>query len=121
MMPELVGSLIAAIYGYSTCFHKKVPLFYKIIYYAGLTSLIGNTYTVLYAHLWQSADVGFHIGYLGYISMFFFLFSSYYGALDSLVDGKQPEFGRFRVVAGLTACAFCIGSVLMMWFGKQAF
>lgn len=34
MMPELVGSLIAAIYGGCMCFHKKVPLFYRILWYA---------------------------------------------------------------------------------------
>ena len=121
MIPELIGSLIAAIYGGCTCFHKKVPLFYKIIWYSVLTCLIGNTYTVLYSLLWQSADVSFHIGYLGYISMFFFLFSSYYGALDSLVDNKRPEFRSFRGIASLAAGAFLIVSTLLMYFGNQAF
>ncbi len=121
MMLELVGSLIATIYGGCTCFHKKVPLFYRILWYAGLTCLIGNIYTALYVFLWQSEDVSFHIGYLGYIGMFFFLFSSYYGALDSLVDGKQTEFRWFRRTAGFIAGLFLAGSTLLMYFGNQEF
>ena len=91
------------------------------VWYAGMTCLIGNIYTALYVFLWQSEDVSFHIGYLGYIGMFFFLFSSYYGALDSLVDGKQTEFRWFRRTAGFIAGLFLAGSTLLMYFGNQEF
>lgn len=121
MIAELVGSLIASIYGGYTCFQKKIPLFYRIVVFSALTSLLGNVYTVLYEHLWQPAETGFHIGYLGYVGMFFFLYSSYYGALDNLADGKQPELRRFRVAAGIAAAAFFVGSVLLLYFGNKAY
>lgn len=121
MIAELIGSLIASVYGACTCFRKKTPLFYKIVFFSTVTCLIGNIYTVLYNLLWQPAEVGFHIGYLGYVGMFFFLYSSYYGALDHLADGGQPELRRFRVTAGVAAVAFLIGATLLMYFGNQAY
>ena len=121
MIAELIGSLIASVYGACTCFRKKTPLFYKIVFFSTVTCLIGNIYTVLYNHLWQSAEVGFHIGYLGYVGMFFFLHSSYYGALDHLADGGQSEFTRFRVTAGVVAIAFFIGAALLIYFGNKAY
>jgi len=121
MIAELVGSLIASVYGVCTYFRKKTPLFYKIVFFSVLTCLTGNIYTVLYKVLRQSADVGFHIGYLGYVGMFFFLYSSYYGALDHLADGKQPALRRFRVAAGIAAVAFLIGAALLMYFGNKAY
>lgn len=121
MIAEFVGALIASVYGCYTVFRKKMPLFYRIIFFAMLTCFMGNIYTVLYGLLWQQEDTGFHVGYLGYIGMFFFLYSSYYGAINSLADGKQPEFRRFRVIAGIVASVFFIGSVLLIYFSGREF
>ena len=95
MMLELVGSLIAAIYGGCTCFHKKVPLFYRILWYAGMTCLIGNIYTALYVFLWQSEDVSFHIGYLGYIGMFSSSFRLIMGRLIVLLMVSRQSSDGF--------------------------
>lgn len=120
MIAELAGSLIASVYGFCTIFRKKKPLFYNILFFSMLTCMIGNIYTVLHELLWQSADIGFHVGYLGYTGMFFFLHSSYYGALDSLADGNQPELNRFRIVAKIVTATFLFSSVLLMhYFCKQ--
>ncbi len=118
---ELIGALIATVFGCFTIFRKKTPLFYKIIFFSMLTCLMGNIYTWLYNLLWQSSDDGFHIGYLGYVGMFFFLYSSYYGAINNLADGKQPQFKRFRVIAGIVAATFFICSVLSMYFSDKKF
>lgn len=121
MIAELIGALAASVYGCCTVFRRKTPLFYRILFFAVLTCLMGNVYTVLYGLLWQPGDTGFHVGYLGYIGMFFFLYSSYYGAIDSLADGKQPALRRYRLAAGIAAGAFFIGSVLLMVFSGKAF
>ncbi len=121
MIFELIGALIATVFGCFTTFRKKTPLFYKIIFFSMLTCLMGNIYTWLYNLLWQSSDDGFHIGYLGYIGMFFFLYSSYYGAINNLADGKQPQFRRFRVIAGIVAVTYFICSVLSMYFSDKKF
>jgi hypothetical protein len=82
---------------------------------------MGNIYTLLYRLLWHQGDTGFHVGYLGAVGMFFFLYSSYYGAIDSLADGKQSELRRFRIAAGIVAAVFFIGSALLMYFSGKAF
>lgn len=118
-MAELIGALIASVYGGLTAFRPKTPLFYRIVLFAMLTCLIGNIYTVLYGLLWVQGEGGFHVGYLGYSGMFFFLYSSYYGAINSLADGKEREFRGFRLTAGALAFMFFVASVWMMrLFGK---
>lgn len=114
MIAELAGTLIASVYGSCTFFRKKTPLFYKIVFFSVVTCLIGNIYTALYEYIWQPVNVGFHIGYLGYTGMFFFLYSSYYGALDSLADGKEPELRRFRLAAGTAAAGFFASAAFLM-------
>ena len=121
MIAVFSGALISSVYGCCTVFRKKTPLFYKIIFFAMLTCLMGNIYTLLYGLLWHQGDTGFHVGYLGTVGMFFFLYSSYYGAINSLADGKQPEFRFFRIAAGIVAVGFFIGSLLLMYFSGKAF
>ena len=121
MMAEFIGALIASVYGCVTVFRKKTPLFYKIIFFSMLVCFMGNVYTLLYHHLWQMGDTGFHMGYLGYIGMFFFLYSSYYGAFDSIADGKEPEFRRFRMIAGVVAILFFAGSIFFLGVGGKDF
>ena len=99
MIIELCGALFSSIFGCITIFSKKEPLFYRIIFFAMLSCLMGNVYTVLYNMLWQADGTGFHVGYLGYIGMFLFLHSSYYGAINSLADGGQAEFKKYRISA----------------------
>ena len=106
MIAELIGALIASIYGIGTAFRNKMPLFYKIILFSMLTCFMGNIYTLLYEFLWQQGDSSFHVGHLGYIGMFFFLFSS--------------ELRRFRLFAGLVAVLyFAVSVFLMALSGKE--
>lgn len=121
MIVELAGALFATVYGCCTVFRKKTPLFLKIIFFSMLTCLMSNIYTILYNYLWQPSDRGFHVGYLGYVGMFFFLYSSYYGAINGLADGKQPQFRRYRVIAVIVAVAFFMCSVLSMYFSDRNF
>lgn len=118
MIPELCGALVASIFGACTAFRKKTPLFYKILFFAALTCLMGNIYTLCYGLLWQQGDGGFHVGYLGYLGMFFFLYSSYYGAINSLADGGQRELRRYRIAAGCAATACFLAALLMLFFGR---
>lgn len=121
MIAELCGALVSSVFGCCTVFKKKIPLFYKIIFFAMLACLMGNVYTVLYSRLWQADGSGFHVGYLGYIGMFLFLQSSYYGAINSLADGGQTEFKKYRIIAFIVATAFFISSVLMMLHFQKEF
>ena len=116
MIAELIGALAASVFGVCTVVKKKTPLFYKIIFFAFLTCLMGGIYTATFNWLWPQDQSGFHVGYLGYMGMFFFLYSSYYGAINTLADDGQREFKRFRFIAGVAATAFFIASVLTIAF-----
>ena len=96
----LLGAIIASAYGGYTAIRHKAPLFYTILCLAMISCLMGCVYSVLYDVLWISGDTGFHVGYLGFAGMFFFLFSSYYGAIDSLADGGEPALRTYRILAG---------------------
>ena len=114
MIAELIGALVASFFGVFTVFKKKTPLFYRIVFFAFLTCLMGNIYTALYGWLWPQDQSGFHVGYLGYMGMFFFLYSSYYGAINSLADSGQSDFKRFRIASGLISAAFFLGSFFII-------
>lgn len=115
MNAELIGALAASVYGCCTVFRKKTPLFYKIVFFAMLMCLMGNVYSFLYDRLWLPDALDFHVGHLGTFGMFFFLLSSYYGAIDSLADGKQPSLAKYRMTALLLALVFFVGSVIAIY------
>lgn len=119
MISILIGAFAASLYGGYTAFRKKMPLFYKILFFAMLTGFMGAVYTVLFALLWPEEGGGFHVGYLGWTGMFFFLFSSYYGAIDSLADDGSAAFCRFRRAAGALAIVFFSISILMIVYFEK--
>lgn len=116
----MAGTLVAVLYGSYSIWRHKAPLFYTIIYLAMVTGLMGAIYTLLYEVLGVPKDMGFHVGHLGFTGMYFFLYSSYYGAMDSLVDGKEPELKKYRIIAAVVSVLFfsiCMYSGLVS--GKQ--
>lgn len=84
---RLAGATAAFIFGLCTAFRPKTPLYYKIIFFGMASCFLGSCYEALAQLLRPSAAEGFHVGYFGYIGLFFFLYSSYYGAINSLADG----------------------------------
>ena len=42
---------------------------------------------------------GFHVGILGYMGTYFFLLSSYYGAINRLADGGEARYRGYRLAA----------------------
>ncbi len=97
------GAAAALVWGLCTAFRPRVPLYYKIVFFGMASCFLGSCYEALARLLEPSAAEGFHVGYFGYIGLFFFLYSSYYGAINSLADGGGREFRRFRLIAGLAA------------------
>ncbi|HJB94644.1 MAG TPA: permease [Candidatus Mediterraneibacter intestinigallinarum] len=86
------------VYGIFTSLRPKTPLFYKIVVYGFCSYFLAASYSFLYAELLPEGT-GFHAGYFGYEGTFFFLFSSYFGALDRLADGREPEYRIYRIAA----------------------
>ena len=62
----------------------NIPMLYILNCAYGMFGMascfLGSCYEALAQLLRPSAAEGFHVGYFGYIGLFFFLYSSYYGA-----------------------------------------
>lgn len=119
MIYFFAGALVAVIFGIFTAFRKRTPLFYKILFFSMVTCLMGAVYSMLYDFLWTRSYFGFHVGYLGFVGMFFFLYSAYYGAYDSIADGKETFTRKYRVTASILAvCCFLVSLFLVKLFMK---
>lgn len=92
----------ACIYGIVTGLRPKIPLFYKIVVYGFGSYFLASVYSILFTALFPE-NTGFHAGYLGYVGTFFFLFSSYFGALDRLADGRETAYRIYRITALIPA------------------
>ena len=145
-MQAVVGAaaLIAAVYGLVTGSKKGTPLFYRIVTYAFACYALGTVYDALRmliaetgalpgltsglsaggssAMSFAAGSGGFSIGLVGYAGMFFFLFSSYFGALDSLADGRERAYRRYRLAAlWAPACIVCEAVALSAFFSPHVF
>ena len=112
---RFAGAAAALVWGLCTAFRPRVPLYYKIVFFGMASCFLGSCYEALARLLEPSAAEGFHVGYFGYIGLFFFLYSSYYGAINSLADGGGREFRRFRLIAGLAAALIGASGLCGAW------
>lgn len=98
LIGNIIVSALACVYGFWTCIRPLTPLFYKIIVYAFGSYFLSSAYSLLFRALGGDA-MGFHAGYMGYVGTFFFLFSSYFGALDRLADDQNTVNRKYRFLA----------------------
>ena len=114
------GASAALLFGLCTAFRPKTPLFYKIVFFGTASCFLGSCYEALARLLRPSAVQGFHVGWLGYVGLFFFLCSSYYGAINSLADSGDRQFRKYRLMAGTIAAAvLALGLTGVFWRGEQ--
>lgn len=131
-MQALVGiaALLAFSYGLARGLRPATPLFFRIVTFGFGCYALGAGYDALLIALidanalpelaliqgtfpLQGAEATsllaaggeFSIGLLGYAGLFFFLGSSYYGALDSLADGREPAYRPYRAASLLAPAA----------------
>lgn len=114
---RFAGAAAALAFGLCTAFRPKTPLYYKIIFFGMASGFLGSCYEALAGFIEPSAAEGFHVGWLGHIGLFFFLYSSYYGAINSLADGGGKEFRAYRLAAGAVAALVCAVGLCGAWLG----
>ncbi len=85
--------------------HK--PLYASMITLGIGTAMIGKAYTMLRLLTGLQVTDVFHVGALGAVGAFAFFFSANFGQIDSLVDGGEKKFMKYRVlsVAGILVTA----------------
>lgn len=111
MTPTLLaGAVVAAAYALVTLRRDRLPLFYEIVSYALGAYALGTLYACLRASgvAGEVTSDSSLIGYLGHAGAFFFLFSSYYGAMDSLADERGREMRPRRAAAFALALALLV-------------
>lgn len=117
---RLASVSAALLFGLCTAFRPKTPLFYKIIFFGMASCFLGSCYEALALLLRPSAAEGFHVGWLGYVGQFFFLYSSYYGAINSLADSGERNLRKYRLVAGaIAAMVLVLGLTGALWRWEQ--
>ena len=102
-MIQLAASLVSVIYGGIACLRHRQPLFFKILLYGLISYFFGALFTACYTAVHGVIPAGFHVGYFGHIGAYFFLFSSYYGAIDRLADGWEAKYRIIRVASAVPA------------------
>lgn len=96
-----ICSLIGSIYGIYH-FYVKRSLFTQMATCSILCLMFARLFQVVYLIAQGNLNIGFHVGILGIIGSFMFLFSASYGQLDSLVDDGSRSFLKIRILS-LTA------------------
>lgn len=109
---QLAASLLCVLYGVFTCLCRKQPLFFKLLLYAMASYLLGTLFTACFTLVYGNEPQGFHVGFLGYIGTYFFLLSSYYGAINSLADGGEARFRPYRLAAAAAGPLLVLGLLI---------
>ncbi len=112
---SLLCSLFAFIYGAHVSFKNRGALFLQIITCAFGCFSLGNLYDLCYFVCMERADYSFNIGSLGYLGGMFFLFSSYYGAMDRIGDNKSKSLVKYKVYSLLLSSMNLILCTIMMY------
>lgn len=111
---SLLCSLFAFIYGAHVSFKKGGVLFLQIITCAFGCFSLGNLYDLCYLVCMEREDYNFNISSLGYLGGMFFLFSSYYGAMDRIGDNKSKSLVKYKVYSLLLSTMNLIFCAVMM-------
>ena len=114
---RLTAALLAVCLGGLSCARRKQPLFFKILLFGAASYFLGALFECGWMLVYGAAPEGFHVGGLGYMGMWFFLFSSYFGAIDRLADGGERQYRLYRVaaLAGPLAVLGLTGWSLVRW------
>ncbi|MBQ1451154.1 MAG: hypothetical protein II473_07045 [Clostridia bacterium] len=92
-------ALAGAIYGIVCIFQSKRPMYFTMIVASVGITAFSRLYEVVY--MWTAGEYfrGFHIGILGTIGTFLFVFTANYGAMDTLCDDGSDKFKKYRLAA----------------------
>jgi len=111
---SLALTICAAIgfaYGLFRFFRGKSALYVRMIIFSVGCAMLGRMFETLQLLVRGQLNSGFHVGMLGIIGSFMFLFSANYGQMDSIVDDGSKEFRLVRIVSFIAPIA-----IMAAWF-----
>ena len=95
----LISAGIGFIYGAIKYLRPHKPLYASMITLGTGCIMMGRAYSFLRLLTGLEIEGVFHVGMLGTIGAFAFFFSANYGQIDSLVDGGEKIFAKYRVIS----------------------
>jgi hypothetical protein len=91
--------LVGFIYGVVTSIKKKQPLYYIMIVASVGTTAFSRLLEVVYMWTTEEYFDGFHIGILGTIATFLFIFTANFGTMDTIGDDHSKRLMKYRIIA----------------------
>jgi len=101
-------SMVGFIYGVVVSIKKKQPLYFIMIVASVGTTAFSRLLEVIYMWITEEYFSGFHIGILGTIATFLFIFTANYGTMDTIGDGRSKSLRKYRIIA--LAAPFTVAS-----------
>ena len=94
-----VSAGIGFVYGLYRFFRDESALYVRMIIFSVGCAMFGQLFKTLQYLVNGQLGSGFHVGMLGIIGSFMFLFSANYGQMDSIVDDRTSAFRKTRITA----------------------
>ncbi len=86
-------------YGLFRFFRDESALYVRMIIFAVGCAMLGRLFETLQFLVNGQLYTGFHVGLLGTIGCFLFLFSANFGQMDSIVDDRSKSFRKTRIIS----------------------
>ena len=94
-----VSAGIGFVYGLYRFFRDESALYVRMIIFSVGCAMFGQLFETLQYLVNGQLGSGFHVGMLGTIGSFMFLFSANYGQMDSIVDDRSSKFRKTRIIS----------------------
>ena len=86
-------------YGLYRFFRDESALYVRMIIFGVGCAMLGRLFETLLILVNGSLTNGFHVGMLGIIGSFLFLFSANFGQMDSIVDDGSKKYRKTRLIS----------------------
>lgn len=94
-----VSAGIGFVYGLYRFFRDESALYVRMIIFSVGCAMFGRLFETLQYLVNGQLGSGFHVGMLGIIGSFMFLFSANYGQMDSIVDDGSAKLRKTRLIS----------------------
>ena len=94
-----VSAGIGFAYGLYRFFRDESALYVRMIIFSVGCAMLGRLFETLQYLVNGQLGSGFHVGMLGTVGSFMFLFSANFGQMDSIVDDRSTKFRKTRIIA----------------------
>lgn len=94
-------SLGGSIYGFYRFFRPRKALYLKIITGGVSCLMLSSLFLVVYLFTQGELQQDFHVGMIGLMASFLFLFSANFGQMDGLADDRTDAYKKTRLISFL--------------------